>query len=83
MDDSPEDEQLVLVVSTQPWPPAGSGRDTVQASELDAALARAEGSFGSLNWRLSEVDNRVRLTVEEGEGALVVVLRLLGSAPDA
>ncbi len=78
MDDSPEDEQLVLVVSALPWPPAGAGRETIPAGELDAALARAEGSFGSLSWRRSEVDDRVRLTVAEGEGAMVVVLRLLG-----
>ncbi len=78
MDDSPEDEQLVLVVSALPWPPAGAGRETIPVSELNAALTRAESGFESLSWRRSEVEDRVRLTVEEGEGAMVVVLRLLG-----
>ncbi len=77
MDDSPEDEELVLVVSAQPWPPAEAGRAAIPAGELDAALAGAEADFGSLSWRRSEVEDRVRFTVEEGESAVVVVLRLL------
>ncbi len=76
MDDTPEDEQLVLVASTQAWPLA-AGREALPASELDAALERAEGSLESLNWRRSEAGDRVQLTIEESDG-LVVVLRLLG-----
>ncbi len=76
MDDSPEDEELVLVASTRPWPPA-AGREAIPAGELDAALERAETDFAALNWRRSELDERVRLTVQESD-ALVLVLRLLG-----
>lgn len=76
MDDSPEDEELVLVVSDRPWAPA-AGRDTLPAAELQAALKQAEERFSALNWRRSEVDERVRLAVEEGDDALVIVVRML------
>ena len=75
MDDTPEDEELVLVVASEPWSPA-SGREALPASELGTALEHAESSFASLNWRRSEVDGRVRLEVEESDG-LVAVMRLL------
>jgi hypothetical protein len=75
MDDSPEDEELVLVVSSQPWTPA-AGRESIPAGELTAALERAESGFASLNWRRSEAGGRVRLEVERS-GDLVAVLRLL------
>ncbi len=76
LDATPADEQLVLVVSTQPWPVV-AGRVTVPAGELEAALAAAESSFASLNWRRSETDDRVQLAVEESDSP-VMVLRLLG-----
>ncbi len=90
MDDTPEDEELVLVASTRPFALAAAGRETVAAGELDAALAQAEKGFAALNWRRSEIGDRVRLTVErparggqtrQSEGDLVAVLRLLGEGP--
>ena len=75
MDATPEDEQLVLVVSAKSWAFA-AGRKTIPASELDAALAEVEARFASLHWRRSEVGERVRLSVEDAE-SLAVVIRLL------
>ncbi len=76
MDETPADEELVLVVADRPWE-LSEDREAIPVAELDAALAGAEASFATRNWRRSEVDGRVRLEVEEG-GGLVAVLRLLG-----
>ena len=76
MDDTPEDEELVLVASNRPWP-LPAGRETIPAGELEAAFEQAEAGLESRNWRRSEVGDRVELAVEES-GELVVVLRLLG-----
>ena len=75
MDDSPEDEQLVLVVSNRPWPLAAGGRETVPASELNAALEQAERRLDQLSWRRSEAEGRVQMTVGS-EDDVVLVARL-------
>ncbi len=77
LDDTPEDEQLVLVASARPWPAAGSAAQTVPAAELDAALERAEGRFQALSWRRSEIEDRVRWTVAGAGDDLILVVRLL------
>ena len=75
MDATPEDEQLVLVISAKSG--RFAARRTIPVSELDAALAVAEARLASLNWRRSEVGERVRLAVENSD-SLAVVVRLLG-----
>ncbi len=77
LDDTPEDEQLILVVTSAPWPAMKSAGDELPAAELDAALARAEGRFRELSWRRSETDDRVRWTVADPGDDLMFVVRLL------
>ncbi len=77
MDDTPEDEQLVLVVASRPWPAVKPAAGEVPAAELDAALERAESRFQALSWRRSEVEDRVRWTVAESGDDLTIVVRLL------
>ena len=82
MDDSPEDEHLVLVVSSEPWSGYRTGRETVPYGELEAALSEAEDRFDTLSWQRSEVGDRVRLRVAETGEPVTMVLRLLeGNAP--
>ena len=76
MDDTPEDEHLVLVVSNRPWPLAAGGRETVAAGELNAAIEQAERRLDQLSWRRSEAEGRVRLTVGS-EDEVVLVAKLL------
>ncbi len=79
LDDTPEDEQLVLVASARPWPAARSGAVELPAAELDAALEQAESRFQALSWRRSEAEDRVRWTVGDSGDDLILVVRLLSS----
>lgn len=77
MDSTPDDEELILVVTTSPW--EGFKRQAeIPAAELDALLATAEEKLRTLSWRRTALDDRVRLEVAEPPSDLALVLRLMG-----
>lgn len=76
MDETPEDESLVLVVGTAPWPAFEAGRRTFGREELEDALAAAERDLESASWRRSVEGDRVRFRIADPDGELYVIERL-------
>ncbi len=81
MDDTPEDEQLVLVIATAPWPAFAPGQPTVAYQELEVELGRAERDLESVSWRRLVADDRIRLTFAEPGADFVYMARLLSRQP--
>ena len=76
MDETPEDESLVLVVGTAPWPAFEPGRRTLTRAELEGALAAAQRDLESASWRRTAEGDRVRLRIADPGEEVFVVERL-------
>ena len=76
MDETPEDERLVLVVGTAPWPGFEPGRESVSREDLEAAFAGAEQELSAKSWRRFVEGDRVHLKIADPDGELFFVERL-------
>ncbi len=81
MDETPDDEGLVLVVATARWDAFEAGRPTIASDGLEAAFARAERDLESVSWRRSMEDERVHLKIAEEREEMVFVARLITPSP--
>lgn len=77
MDETPDDERLVLVVSTAPWSLLEGEPDTIAYQDLEDALSRAEGELAATNWRRSIEGEKIHLKIADPRGELLFVERLL------
>jgi hypothetical protein len=90
MDETPDDEHLLLVVTTAPWPSGGLGLPAtdlgelpeIPAARLDAELEAAEARLASLSWRRSVAEERVSMEIAEVPDDLVLVVRVLAPGRD-
>lgn len=77
MDETPDDERLVLVVSTAPWSLLEGEPDTIAYQALEDALAHAESELASASWRRFIEGEQVHLKIADPRGELLFVERLL------
>lgn len=77
MDETPDDEELILVVSTAPWALLKEHSGTIARQQLDEALLKAESELESASWRRFVEGEQVHLKIADLRGELLFVERLL------
>lgn len=76
MDETPDDERLVLVVASEPWAVYAPDRTEVPPEELETALGEAEAELREVSWRRFVEGDEVHLKIADRRDALVFVARL-------
>ncbi len=78
MDETPGDEELILVIATDSCPAFATGQESVASAELEPELGRIAAELESVSWHRSVAGDRVHLKVAGSKERLTYVARLLG-----